>query len=112
MKDFGVRMKPSGAASWLVQYRTKEGRTRRLAISKVGCRLLLLDALQNLLAAPAPRQRKLLNLQRDALLGAGGAAEPLHRASPWGLCFGQARQPAGAGGGPQGVLRPGDTLVA
>lgn len=32
IKGFGVRMKPSGAASYLVQYRNKEGRTRRLVL--------------------------------------------------------------------------------
>lgn len=36
MRGFGIRLKPSGAATWLVQYRNAEGRTRRLAIGKVG----------------------------------------------------------------------------
>jgi integrase len=35
IKGFGVRMKPSGAASYLVQYRTREGRTRRLVLGRV-----------------------------------------------------------------------------
>lgn len=36
MRGFAVRMMPSGAASYLVQYRTPEGRTRRLVVGKVG----------------------------------------------------------------------------
>ena len=36
LKGFGVRMKPSGTAAYIVQYRTAEGRTRRLALGKVG----------------------------------------------------------------------------
>jgi integrase len=36
IKGFGVRMKPTGAASYLVQYRTRGGRTRRLALGRVG----------------------------------------------------------------------------
>jgi integrase len=36
LRGFGVRMKPSGSASFLVQYRTGQGRTRRFAFGKVG----------------------------------------------------------------------------
>jgi integrase len=36
LRGFAVRKMPSGTASYLVQYRTAEGRTRRLRIGKVG----------------------------------------------------------------------------
>lgn len=36
LKGFGIRIKPSSSASYLVQYRNKEGRTRRMVIGKVG----------------------------------------------------------------------------
>jgi integrase len=36
LKGFCVRVKPSGIASYVVQYRNKEGSTRRLALGRVG----------------------------------------------------------------------------
>jgi len=36
LKGFGLRMKPSGAASYLIQYRNAHGQTRRMVVSKVG----------------------------------------------------------------------------
>ena len=36
LKGFGIRIKKSGAAAYLVQYRNKEGRTRRLRLAQVG----------------------------------------------------------------------------
>ena len=36
LKGFGVRVKPSGIASYFVQYRNQEGRTRRLVLGRVG----------------------------------------------------------------------------
>jgi hypothetical protein len=36
LRGFGVRMKPSGAASFLIQYRILQGQTRRLTFAKVG----------------------------------------------------------------------------
>ena len=35
VKGFAVRMKPSGSASYLAQYRNAEGRTRRLVLGAV-----------------------------------------------------------------------------
>jgi len=35
LRGFGVRRKPSGAAAFIVQYRTPQGQTRRLAFAKV-----------------------------------------------------------------------------
>lgn len=36
LKGFALRAKPTGARTWLVQYRNSAGRTRKLALGKVG----------------------------------------------------------------------------
>lgn len=36
LKGFGIRVKPSGAASYFIQYRNHEGRTRRLVLGRIG----------------------------------------------------------------------------
>lgn len=36
LTGFGIRMKPSGTMSFLIQYRTARGQTRRLTLGKVG----------------------------------------------------------------------------
>jgi integrase len=96
IKGFGVRMKPSGAASFVVQYRTPEGRTRRLALGRVG--VLTADQARKLAAArlsevahgrdPSAERRA----AREALTVAevaelylceGPAAKPNKKASSW-----------------------------
>jgi len=36
LKGFGIRLKPSGVGSFLIQYRNAEGRTRRMVVGKIG----------------------------------------------------------------------------
>jgi integrase len=96
IKGFGIRMKPSGAASYLVQYRTREGRTRRLVLGKVGiitpdeARTLAADKLKQVAHGGDPsaerhRAREALTVTdlADLYLAEGPAAKPNKRASSW-----------------------------
>ncbi len=91
------RWQPSGAAAYLVQYRTKEGRTRRLAIGKVGvltpdeARTLAGEKLKEVAKGGDPSaerhrvRREALTIAElaDLYLAEGPAAKPNKKASSW-----------------------------
>ena len=98
IKGFGVRMMPSGAASYLVQYRTRGGRTRRLTLGRVG--VLTPDQARKLAAAAlkgvqqgadpsadrhAARVRDVFTVGElaDLYLAEGPAEKPNKKASSW-----------------------------
>jgi hypothetical protein len=97
IKGFGIRTKPSGASSYLVQYRTKEGRTRRLVLGRVGvltpdeARDLAGDKLKQVARGGDPsaerhvaREALTVNELADLYLRDGPAEKPDKKASSWG----------------------------
>jgi integrase len=98
LKGFGVRMMPSGAGSYLVQYRTKEGRTRRIVIGKVGvlspneARAIAADKLKEVAKGVDPSAERhrvrpealTVSELADLYVAEGSAAKPNKKASSWG----------------------------
>ncbi len=90
-------MKPSGAASWLVQYRTKQGRTRRLVLGKLSvltpdeARKLAGDKLKEVAKGGDPSaerhraRREALTVSElaDLYLAEGPTAKPNKKVSSW-----------------------------
>src|SRR4051812_41727001 len=97
IKGFGIRTKPSGVSSYLVQYRTKEGRTRRLVLGKVGvltpdeARTLAGEKLKEVARGGDPsadrhvaREALTVSDLADLYVRNGPSEKPNKKASSWG----------------------------
>jgi integrase len=98
LKGFGVRIAPGGTASYIVYYRTKEGRTRRLVIGRVGvltpdeARVLARDRLKEVEQGRDPsaerhrtrREAMTMAELADLYLAEGPAEKPNKKVSSWG----------------------------
>lgn len=97
IKGFGIRTKPSGVSSYLVQYRTKEGRTRWLVLGKIGvltpdeARALAGEKLNEVARGGDPsadrhvaREALTVGELADLYLRDGPAEKPNKKVSSWG----------------------------
>jgi integrase len=97
LKGFGVRVAPGGTMSYIVYYRTREGRSRRLVIGRVGpltpdeARVIAGDKLMEVAKGGDPSADR-HRARREALtitelahlyLADGPAAKPNKKASSW-----------------------------
>jgi integrase len=97
LKGFGVRVAPGGTASYIVYYRTREGRSRRLVIGRVGtltpneARTIAGDKLKDVAKGGDPSaerhraRREALTMAdlADLYLAEGPAAKPNKKVSSW-----------------------------
>jgi integrase len=97
LKGFGVRVAPGGTMSYIVYYRTREGRSRRLVIGRVGtltpneARVIAGDKLKEVSKGGDPsaerhrarREATTIAELANLYLAEGSAAKPNKKASSW-----------------------------
>ncbi|MGH3235009.1 MAG: Arm DNA-binding domain-containing protein, partial [Streptosporangiaceae bacterium] len=97
LKGFGVRVAPGGTASYIVYYRIREGRSRRLVIGRVGtltpdeARKIAGEKLKEVAKGGDPsaerhrarREALTIAALADLYLTEGPAAKPNKKASSW-----------------------------
>ena len=97
IKGFGIRTKPSGTSSYMIQYRNKHGRQRKLVLGRVGvltpdeARRAAGEKLNEVAGGGDPsadrhleREALTVNELADLYLRDGPAEKPNKKASSWG----------------------------